>query len=755
MSRKKHRLPADKSGNYLAYRVGKTTGHQAEGDPLRLILASENPVRVFDWESWDLVDEVLRMDGLRFPNQVPLLNSHNRQEARAVIGSIRDLEVNGSQLEGNAYFASSEEAQDVKRLYDEGHLTDFSIGFQPEEVQRLKTGETATIRGKKYNGPLRIVRAAIAKEGSAVAIGADDQAKALRECPALRAYVAPSELKKEKEMDKLRDFCLTRGMPADTADEDIAQWMEDNLRSAAETDEHKEDEHEEETRETQKPIDERRRAAEITTLCDASDVSRAQTASYIASKLTVDQIAADILRKENIRKAARPRDSLSNGNNGDRFYAMESEDEKFREGALGALLNRCLMGINCERAAEHAKGIYKVGDREHHTYHSDRTALDAVQDAKRILDTPHSKDLRNLGLFEMARAFVTRDARNRRGITTRDVTFGMSRSQVVREALRLDMIYRDDPAYHTTGSFSNLLLDGAKKTLLMAYEEANVTFPLWTRQAPSTPDFKTINRIRLGEIPDPMIVPENDEYSQAAVGDNKESYIVSKYGNIFSISLEAIINDDLNAIARIPAQQGAAMRRKVNKVVYAVLTANAAMSDNVALFHATSHGANLDANALAVSALNTGWTVMATQTGLTSGVILNIVPRYLIVPSALSYTALQIANSVADPSNAAGSTEDAARPNFNSGTINVYGPQGSRPVMPIVDANLDASSPTAWYLAAEPNQVDTIEVCYLQGEETPFLDREEGFSTDSVRYKIRQTFGAAAIDYRGLYQGNS
>lgn len=361
-----------------------------------------------------------------------------------------------------------------------------------------------------------------------------------------------------------------------------------------------------------------------------------------------------------------------------------------------------------------------------------------------------------MGLYELAREFVSRDARNRLGVFNRDVTFGRSRTEIVTDALRLDLVHRSDPAYHTTGSFSNLLLDAAKKTLLAAYEEQNVTYPIWTRQAPSTVDFKTINRMRLGELPDPDIVPENGRYGEAAVSDGKETYRVEKYGHLFSISLEAIINDDLNAISRIPAQQGAAMRRKINKVVYAVLTGNAAMSDAVALFHSSSHGGNLDANALSTSALNTGWVVMAVQTGLTSGVVLNLQPRYLLVPPSLSATALQLTSSMADMSTATATNEDAARAKFNSGVVNLYGPSGSRPLVPVVDACISTSeSATAWYLAAEPSQIDTVEVCFLQGEETPFLAREDEFCVDSVRYKIRQTFGAKAVDYRGLYQGNS
>jgi hypothetical protein len=757
MSNRKHKLPPDKTLANFAYRVGKVSAElPAKDQPLRLVLASEKPVRVWDYQNWEVVDEVLRMDGLQFSGQVPLLNSHNRDEARSVVGSIRELSVAGDRLEGQAYFASNDEAQQIRELYDEGHLTDFSIGFQADEVMNIKRGEKTTIKGREYTGPIRVVTKATVKEGSAVAIGADDQAKALREYPILRAYMCPDSCYEDYLMTQNRDFCLSRGMPADTPDDQILTWMELNLRSAAEdpVEEEKEETNVEDEKEKGVAA-ERARAAEITQLCGARNISQAQCASYIRSSMSAGDVAKDIIRKESHKPARTPTTGDPLG--GFRMSAMESEDDKFADGAKGALINRCLMGINLERAEQHAKGIYRNFDREETTHFRDQSALEGLEEIKRLLTTPVARDFRNLGLYEIARAFVQRDSVNRRGLMNRDITFGRSRSEIVRDALALDMHYRDsDAAYHVTGSFSNVLLDAAKKTLLAAYEEANVTYPIWTRQAPSTVDFKTINRMRLGEIPDPDIVPENGIYGETTTTDSKESYRVEKYGHIFSISLEAIVNDDLNAISRIPAQQGYAMRRKINKLVYSVLTANAALSDGVALFHSSSHGANLDTTALSTAALNVGWTIMAVQTGLTTGVILNIQPRFLLVPPSLSATALRIAGSLADPSNTAGSTEDAARPNYNSGTLNLYGPNGSRPLTPVVDACISSSeSATAWYLAAEPNQIDTVEVCFLQGEETPFLDREDGFSVDAVRYKIRQTFGAKAIDYRGLYQGNA
>jgi hypothetical protein len=56
-------------------------------------------------------------------------------------------------------------------------------------------------------------------------------------------------------------------------------------------------------------------------------------------------------------------------------------------------------------------------------------------------------------------------------------------------------------------------------------------------------------------------------------------------------------------------------------------------------------------------------------------------------------------------------------------------------------------------LAADQSQgVDTVEYTFLQGEESPVLEDEWDFDTDVYKYKVRQTFGVAPIDFRGLYK---
>ena len=146
-----------------------------------------------------------------------------------------------------------------------------------------------------------------------------------------------------------------------------------------------------------------------------------------------------------------------------------------------------------------------------------------------------------------------------------------------------------------------------------------------------------------------------------------------------------------------------------------------------------------------ITTLNAAFVSMMTKKGLRSDVVLNIQPAFLIVPAAISATALQVLGSIADPS-VGGSVAG------NSNTLNIYGPNGNRPLKVVIDPVLDAASATAWYLAANTSQVDTVEITFLEGEQSPVLENEWDFEKDVYKYKVRQTFGVAAIDYRGLYR---
>lgn len=755
MPRRKNKLRPDRDTTTpVLYRDAEIIRADAdtEASSLPIILATETPVETFDIERMEVVNEVLLMDGLELPSQVPMIDSHDRFSVRNVLGSIRELEISDDQLLGQAFFSQRDDAQETFRDMADGHLTDFSIGARILESQFIAEGETAVIRGRSFVGPVRVVTRARVFEGSVVIEGADPNAT-VREAVTLRAYTDPLKLKEEFLMDKLREMLIARGMDEKLTDVEALEWLDKELKDG-----NTNGSSEELLRELKVA------RAELAGTVTTSNATTTANVSYVGPALSTDVTSdpkelvalertriseiTDICRKHNIADDRRQKfiDDGTAVNEAARAILKDVADLSTPVGpgaavtrsAVDKFLSAAGAALNFQAMQGQALKPHEALERAKHQ--NDFDAITRSQENVELIENfpAEAKDLRHAGLMDLARAYC-----EVAGIRLHP---GMPKIDVARAAWRHPGITMerasDGAAYHTTGSFGSLMLNASNKTLLAAFDEAPVSYPMWVRTGPSTPDFKQFHRIKFGEIPDPEMVPENFPFPEKAPSDDREFSQVEKYGEIFSISLEAVINDDLSAISRLPAMQGNAMRRKINRVVYSILTANGNLRDGVALFHASSHGANLDATNLAAGApLNVGFAVMATQSGLNSQTILNIQPRFLIVPAELAATALQITNE-----------------NIVAATVantNLYGPGGPRPLVTVIEGQLDDNSTTAWYLAANSSQIDTIELVFLQGEEAPRLSQETGFDTDTVKYKIAQSFTAFAVDYRGLYQGQA
>nr|WP_249414898.1 ClpP-like prohead protease/major capsid protein fusion protein [Citrobacter freundii] len=282
---------------------------------------------------------------------------------------------------------------------------------------------------------------------------------------------------------------------------------------------------------------------------------------------------------------------------------------------------------------------------------------------------------------------------------------------------------------HSTSDFGNILLDVANKALLQGWEEAAETFEQWTKKGQLS-DFKTAHRVGLGGFPSLRKVREGAEYKHVTTGDKGESIALATYGEIFSITRQAIINDDLNQLTDVPMKMGRAAKGTIGDLVYAVLTDNVKLSDGKALFHADH--ANLSAGAISVGSLDDARKMMRLQKE--GERFLNIRPAYMLVPVALETLANQTIKSA--------SVKGA---DINSGINNPI--QNFAEV--IAEPRLDAKDSNAWYLAAAKGS-DTIEVAYLNGVDTPYIDQQEGFSTDGIATKVRIDAGVSPLDYRGL-----
>ena len=62
------------------------------------------------------------------------------------------------------------------------------------------------------------------------------------------------------------------------------------------------------------------------------------------------------------------------------------------------------------------------------------------------------------------------------------------------------------------------------------------------------------------------------------------------------------------------------------------------------------------------------------------------------------------------------------------------------------------TSATAWYLAADPAQIDGLVMAYLSGQEGPRVDSKEGWGTLGMEFRLVWAIGAAFQGYQGWYR---
>lgn len=286
---------------------------------------------------------------------------------------------------------------------------------------------------------------------------------------------------------------------------------------------------------------------------------------------------------------------------------------------------------------------------------------------------------------------------------------------------------------HSTSDFGNILMDVAHKSVLVGWESSEETFEEWTYKGQLS-DFKPAARVGLDSFAPLREVRPGAEYKYVTVGDKAETIALATYGELFSITRQTIINDDMQMLLDIPMLMGEAAKATIGDLVYATLISPPKMSDNKTLFHA-DHKNMYDASAgMSIEALGAARQKMRMQKAAGGKRSLNIRPGFVLVPTALELATQQIITST--------SVKGA---DANSGISNPL--QNFAKV--IAEPRLDDQPSFDWYLAAAKGR-DTIEVAYLDGIDTPYIEQQSGFTVDGVATKVRIDAGVAPRDYRGL-----
>lgn len=354
---------------------------------------------------------------------------------------------------------------------------------------------------------------------------------------------------------------------------------------------------------------------------------------------------------------------------------------------------------------------------------------------KDIIREVRANELGNMTMTELAREYCRRNQLPVSGLN-REQIVGMAMSHGAADLSRGVM-------GHSTSSFSSILENISTKALLVGWDLANENWQTWCRTG-NLPDFKQASRTGLSSFSDLDLIYENGEYKEGTRSDVKENIQLLTYGKLMSISRQALANDDLGALSTTPQAMGMKANRKIGDLAYALLSGVGPTlnQDSTALFDAAGHSNYLASGsgaAPSVATVNAARTAMATMTDPGGETMAMPSSWYLLVPWALHGTASVLMAAEFDP--AEGGTTSFREPNSVRNMASV-----------ITDARLDADLATGWYLTADPNQADTVEVAFLNGQQTPYLEQQEGFVTDGIRYKVRIDCAVAALDFRRIYK---
>lgn len=281
---------------------------------------------------------------------------------------------------------------------------------------------------------------------------------------------------------------------------------------------------------------------------------------------------------------------------------------------------------------------------------------------------------------------------------------------------------------HSSSDFGQILIDVAHKSLLKGWETAAENFDQFTSRGTLT-DFRAAKRVGLGDFGHLPQVGEGEEYTYGTIGDEGASVALATYGQLFTITRQAILNDDMHLLTKIPEKMGQAARATIAKLVFALLTGNAKAQDGKALFDA-SHKNTITNAVLDLANIDKGIQMMNGFVN-SRGEPLAIEPEFMLLPTSMYTRGLQLIKSA--------SVEGA---DANSGIINPL----RDIVTPVKSARLQAADEKSWYLINK----EAIEVSYLDGIDTPYIEQQNGFTVDGVATKVRIDAGVNVIDYRGI-----
>lgn len=298
--------------------------------------------------------------------------------------------------------------------------------------------------------------------------------------------------------------------------------------------------------------------------------------------------------------------------------------------------------------------------------------------------------------------------------------------------------------YNPTSAFPAILDQTIRKNIVQLYNAVPTTFQEWCTKGSvsdfkSTPDHNYL--IGGGSF---ELVGENGELKASKPGTHLlPTRKVDTYGTQFSMTRQAFVNDDIGFLSQVPGVYAAAAKRKINQQVYGLIFHNnAAIYDGKVLFSAEHGNVVTEGTAPTMAAINALMLKMQAQKD-PFGEAIGIMPRMLVLPIGHGLNVDTILHS----------TSITTTESNNTG----YNPMRGKGLTYVEDPTLNAlagSNAAPWFLVANPMTARSVQVDYLNGQETPNIRRSEVPGTLGFVWDIYLDWGITVLDFRGIARNN-
>ena len=219
------------------------------------------------------------------------------------------------------------------------------------------------------------------------------------------------------------------------------------------------------------------------------------------------------------------------------------------------------------------------------------------------------------------------------------------------------------------------------------------------------------------------------------------SYSCAGWGNLLVADFETLRSDRLGWFKRVADEAGKAAARTFNRWLFqTMLQANPIYAgDGHRLFDHEHHGNDPHEGSvteLTFDALKTAWNTMRSQRD-DNGEPLVVTPGFLVVGPPNEVAAYKLIESEYVPGE-----ENAS--NFFRGRFRII-------VTPYLGVD--------WYLWAKPEEIEGLEVGFLDGKVAPSIYMlnpdvsDTYFRTKKTMWRVEHYYGGAWIDYRGIVRG--